>query len=144
MKVLIYGAGVIGTLYSGKLADAGHKATVVARGQRLGAKPVPLRGAHVHRRWPRQADRAGRRRVRLLLNCTRRQLASPARCGRLLAQTRVGGKPPPSPHAGQAGVVSRVPRRGRVSTSQTIELCLECHCYATVLLLAQLHSGKLE
>ena len=36
MKVLIYGAGVIGMLYSGKLADAGHKATVVARGQRLG------------------------------------------------------------------------------------------------------------
>ena len=33
-------------------------------------------------------------------------------------------------------MVSRVPRRGRVSTSQTIELCLECHCYATVLLLA--------
>jgi ketopantoate reductase len=36
VKVLIYGAGVIGTLYAGKLADAGHKATVVARGQRLG------------------------------------------------------------------------------------------------------------
>ena len=35
MKVLIYGAGVIGTLYAGKLANAGHKATVVARGQRL-------------------------------------------------------------------------------------------------------------
>ena len=35
MKVLIYGAGVIGTLYAGKLADAGHKVTVVARGQRL-------------------------------------------------------------------------------------------------------------
>ena len=35
MKVLIYGAGVIGTLYAGKLADAGHRATVVARGQRL-------------------------------------------------------------------------------------------------------------
>ena len=35
MKVLIYGAAVIGTLYAGKLADAGHKVTVVARGQRL-------------------------------------------------------------------------------------------------------------
>ena len=35
MKVLIYGAGVIGTLYGGKLADAGHTVTVVARGRRL-------------------------------------------------------------------------------------------------------------
>ena len=35
MKVVVYGAGVIGTLYGGKLADAGHKVTVVARGQRL-------------------------------------------------------------------------------------------------------------
>jgi len=32
---LVYGAGVIGTLYAGKLAYAGHKVTMVARGQRL-------------------------------------------------------------------------------------------------------------
>jgi ketopantoate reductase len=32
MKVLVYGAGVIGTLYGGKLARAGHTVTVVARG----------------------------------------------------------------------------------------------------------------
>lgn len=35
MKVLVYGAGVIGTLYGAKLANAGHKVTVVARGQRF-------------------------------------------------------------------------------------------------------------
>src|SRR5262249_34015765 len=35
VKVLVYGVGVIGTLYGGKLADAGHSVTVVARGQRL-------------------------------------------------------------------------------------------------------------
>jgi len=35
MKVLVYGAGVIGTLYGGKLAHAGNRVTVVARGRRL-------------------------------------------------------------------------------------------------------------
>jgi 2-dehydropantoate 2-reductase len=35
MKVLVYGAGVIGTLYGGRLAHAGHLVTVVARGPRL-------------------------------------------------------------------------------------------------------------
>jgi 2-dehydropantoate 2-reductase len=35
MKVLVYGAGVVGTLYGGKLAHAGHHVTVVARGRRL-------------------------------------------------------------------------------------------------------------
>ena len=35
MKVLVCGAGVIGTLYGGKLARAGHRVTVVARGRRL-------------------------------------------------------------------------------------------------------------
>jgi 2-dehydropantoate 2-reductase len=35
VKVLVYGAGVIGTLYGAKLADAGHKVTVIARGRRF-------------------------------------------------------------------------------------------------------------
>ena len=35
MKILVYGAGVIGTLYAAKLQDGGHAVTVLARGQRL-------------------------------------------------------------------------------------------------------------
>ncbi len=35
MKVLIYGVGVIGTLYAAKLRDGGHLVTVLARGKRL-------------------------------------------------------------------------------------------------------------
>jgi 2-dehydropantoate 2-reductase len=35
VKILVYGAGVIGTLYAARLQDGGHRVTVVARGQRL-------------------------------------------------------------------------------------------------------------
>jgi 2-dehydropantoate 2-reductase len=35
VKVLIYGAGVIGSLYAGKLKASGHRVTVLARGARL-------------------------------------------------------------------------------------------------------------
>ena len=35
MNILIYGAGVIGTLYGAKFRDAGHRVTVLARGARL-------------------------------------------------------------------------------------------------------------
>jgi len=35
MKILIYGAGVIGTLYAAKLQESGHRVTVIARGERL-------------------------------------------------------------------------------------------------------------
>lgn len=35
MDILIYGAGVIGTLYAARLQEAGHRVTVLARGQRL-------------------------------------------------------------------------------------------------------------
>ncbi len=35
MKILIYGAGVIGSIFAGKLALAGHQVTVLARGKRL-------------------------------------------------------------------------------------------------------------
>src|SRR4051812_811374 len=34
MKVLIWGAGVIGQIYGGRLAQAGHDVTVLARGER--------------------------------------------------------------------------------------------------------------
>ena len=33
--ILVYGAGVIGTLYAARLQDGGNHVTVVARGQRL-------------------------------------------------------------------------------------------------------------
>jgi 2-dehydropantoate 2-reductase len=35
MKILMYGAGVIGTLYGAQLQEAGHRVTVLARNQRL-------------------------------------------------------------------------------------------------------------
>jgi 2-dehydropantoate 2-reductase len=35
MKILVYGAGVIGRLCGGKLSRGGHSVTVVARGRRL-------------------------------------------------------------------------------------------------------------
>ena len=35
MKILVYGAGVIGTLYAARLQEGNHRVTVVARGQRL-------------------------------------------------------------------------------------------------------------
>ena len=35
MKILVYGAGVIGTLYAARLQEGGHRVTVVARGERL-------------------------------------------------------------------------------------------------------------
>ena len=37
MRVCVFGAGVIGSLYAGRLALAGHDVTVVARGDRLAA-----------------------------------------------------------------------------------------------------------
>src|ERR1700677_163433 len=35
MRILIYGAGVIGQIYAGRLHEAGHEVTVLARGQAL-------------------------------------------------------------------------------------------------------------
>ena len=35
MRILIYGAGVIGSLYGAQLAEAGHDVSVYARGLRL-------------------------------------------------------------------------------------------------------------
>ena len=35
MKILVYGAGVVGTLYAARLQDGGNDVTVVARGERL-------------------------------------------------------------------------------------------------------------
>jgi 2-dehydropantoate 2-reductase len=35
MKILMYGAGVIGSLYAAKLKEGGHHVTVLARGDRL-------------------------------------------------------------------------------------------------------------
>ncbi|MGA8507541.1 MAG: 2-dehydropantoate 2-reductase N-terminal domain-containing protein [Candidatus Sulfotelmatobacter sp.] len=35
MKVLVYGAGVIGTLYASRLQDGGHQVTILARDSRL-------------------------------------------------------------------------------------------------------------
>jgi 2-dehydropantoate 2-reductase len=35
MEILVYGAGVIGTLYATRLQQAGHRVTILARGSRL-------------------------------------------------------------------------------------------------------------
>jgi len=35
MKILVYGAGVIGTLYGARLQNAGHQVTILARASRL-------------------------------------------------------------------------------------------------------------
>ena len=35
MSILIYGAGNIGSIYAGLLADAGHDVSILARGERL-------------------------------------------------------------------------------------------------------------
>ncbi|MBQ1375928.1 MAG: NAD-binding protein, partial [Clostridia bacterium] len=35
MRILIYGAGVIGSLYAARLSEAGYDVTVFARGKRL-------------------------------------------------------------------------------------------------------------
>ena len=35
MKILVYGAGVLGTLYAARLQDGGQDVSLVARGQRL-------------------------------------------------------------------------------------------------------------
>jgi 2-dehydropantoate 2-reductase len=35
MKILVYGAGVVGTLYAARLQEAGHQVTVLARNSRL-------------------------------------------------------------------------------------------------------------
>jgi ketopantoate reductase len=35
MKLLIYGTGVLGSLYAARLHAAGHTVTLLARGQRL-------------------------------------------------------------------------------------------------------------
>lgn len=35
MRILIYGAGVIGSLYAALLADAGYDTSIYARGKRL-------------------------------------------------------------------------------------------------------------
>ena len=35
MKILVYGAGVIGTLYAARLQEAGHRVTILARNSRL-------------------------------------------------------------------------------------------------------------
>ncbi|HYF92119.1 MAG TPA: 2-dehydropantoate 2-reductase N-terminal domain-containing protein [Symbiobacteriaceae bacterium] len=36
MRVLVFGAGVLGTLYAARLKDAGHDVTILARGERAG------------------------------------------------------------------------------------------------------------
>src|ERR1700712_1643494 len=37
MKILVYGAGVLGSLHAARLHDAGHSVSLVARGERLAA-----------------------------------------------------------------------------------------------------------
>ena len=35
MKILVYGAGVLGSLYAARVQEAGHAVSILARGQRL-------------------------------------------------------------------------------------------------------------
>ncbi|MDR1957433.1 MAG: NAD-binding protein [Planctomycetaceae bacterium] len=35
MRILIYGAGVIGSIFAGKIADSGHDVTVLARRKQI-------------------------------------------------------------------------------------------------------------
>ena len=59
MKVLIYGAGVIGTFYGGKLAAAGQRVTVVARGRRrtdISQHGLVLEDIVHRQRWTTQVE----------------------------------------------------------------------------------------
>ena len=55
MKILVYGAGVTGSLYAARLSDAGHTVSLLARGARLaslrehGLQLVEEGGSHVRR-----------------------------------------------------------------------------------------------
>jgi 2-dehydropantoate 2-reductase len=40
VKILVYGAGVIGTLYAARLQEGGHRVTVVARGRHFRSATV--------------------------------------------------------------------------------------------------------
>ena len=42
MRILIYGAGVIGSLYAALFAEAGYDTNIYARGKRLGSGNVLL------------------------------------------------------------------------------------------------------
>lgn len=47
MKVLVFGAGVVGQVYAGRLAEAGHDVTVLARNRRL--QDLKAQGVHLQR-----------------------------------------------------------------------------------------------
>ena len=40
MRILVYGAGNIGSLYAGLLAESGQQVVVLARGRRLARRPT--------------------------------------------------------------------------------------------------------
>jgi ketopantoate reductase len=46
MRILIYGAGVIGSIFAGKLAQKGYDITVLARNKRELCSVFPLRAAN--------------------------------------------------------------------------------------------------
>ncbi|MEN9938024.1 MAG: hypothetical protein RLZZ387_4603 [Chloroflexota bacterium] len=59
MRILIYGAGVLGSLYAARLAAAGDEVTVLAHGQRLGelrARGIELEDALSGQRTTMQVD----------------------------------------------------------------------------------------
>jgi 2-dehydropantoate 2-reductase len=63
MKILVYGAGVIGTLYAARLRQSGHVVTLLARGQRL---------ADIRRRGLALEDIVSGRRSTTLVDTTER------------------------------------------------------------------------
>jgi 2-dehydropantoate 2-reductase len=64
MRILVYGAGVIGSLYGGKLAAAGHDVTLLARAEQrraeLDANGVVLEEARTHVRTSQRVPLATR------------------------------------------------------------------------------------
>ena len=63
MNILVYGAGVIGTLYAARLRESGHRVTILARGGRLAdirRHGLVLEDAVSGRRSVTQVDTVGR------------------------------------------------------------------------------------
>ena len=59
MRILIYGAGVQGSLYAARLQEAGYRVTVLARGERLAtlrAQGIVLEEAMTGRRTQARVD----------------------------------------------------------------------------------------
>jgi ketopantoate reductase len=60
MRILVFGAGVIGSVYAGKLLQAGHHVVLLARGRRLRdlrARGLVLEKVRICDAFPTRAER---------------------------------------------------------------------------------------